>query len=65
VQRIRDTLAMALLVEDESENKRVLDQRERVVALKKKLAGPQSPGSCPLLAIAGMLVSKRRLDLRP
>jgi hypothetical protein len=56
---------MALLVEDESENKRVLDQRERVVALKKKLAGPQSPGSCPLLAIAGMLVSKRRLDLRP
>jgi pyruvate-ferredoxin/flavodoxin oxidoreductase len=55
---IGDELATALLAADQSKEKGIIEQRERVAVLKKKLAGSQAPGARTLLTMADMLVKK-------
>jgi pyruvate-ferredoxin/flavodoxin oxidoreductase len=56
--QIGDELATAIFNADQSKDKGILEQRERVAALKKQLAGMPSPEARTLLALADMLVKK-------
>jgi pyruvate-ferredoxin/flavodoxin oxidoreductase len=55
---IGDDLAVALLSADQSSEAEIFAQRERVKALKDKLAGNKSPAARDLLAVADELVRK-------
>jgi len=55
---IGDELAVAVLSADQSTEEGILTQRERVQALKQKLAGDNSPAARDLLAVADELVRK-------
>ena len=55
---IGDELAAGLLAADQSGEKGLAGQRDRVAALKAKLAGVQSSDAADLLAIADTLVKK-------
>jgi pyruvate-ferredoxin/flavodoxin oxidoreductase len=56
--RIGDDLATALLSADQSTEEGIFAQRERVKALKGKLANSTSAAACDLLAVADTLVKK-------
>ncbi|HUJ21139.1 MAG TPA: pyruvate:ferredoxin (flavodoxin) oxidoreductase [Bryobacteraceae bacterium] len=56
--QVGDDLARALLSADQSKEKGIFEQRERVAALKKKLAEATSPEAQALAAVADMLVKK-------
>jgi len=56
--QIGDDLACAIFNADQSKEKGIIEQRERVVALKKKLEAMPSADGKALLAIADMLVKK-------
>ncbi len=55
---IGDELATALLTADQTTEGGIIDQRDRVEILKKKLAGQKSVEAKHLLALADMLVKK-------
>ena len=55
---IGDDLTTALLTADQSSEGGIIDQRERVEILKKKLAGVKSMEARHLLSLADMLVKK-------
>ena len=55
---IGDDLAVGLLTADQSNEAGILAQRERVAALKQKLAGDKIAGATDLLSVADMLVKK-------
>ncbi|HSY13456.1 MAG TPA: thiamine pyrophosphate-dependent enzyme, partial [Verrucomicrobiae bacterium] len=55
---IGDELAVAILDADQSTEEGIFAQRDRVKALKDKLAGSKSPAAIDLLAIADTLVKK-------
>jgi len=56
--QIGDSLVNGLLLADQSDEAGIYDQRERVVALKAKLAGLTSPDAIQLLSLADQLVKK-------
>ena len=56
--QLGDDFATGLLLADQSDEAGIYDQRERVVALKQKLAGIDSPESKLLLPLADQLVKK-------
>jgi len=55
---IGDELASAIFNADQSKEKGIFEQRERVAALKKKLETMSSPDARALLALADVLVKK-------
>jgi pyruvate-ferredoxin/flavodoxin oxidoreductase len=55
---IGDALAVAILDADQTTEEGIFAQRERVKALKQKLAGDKSPAARDLLAVADELVRK-------
>ena len=55
---IGDQLAVEILSADQSSEEGIFAQRERVKALKEKLANDKSPAARDLLAVADMLVKK-------
>ena len=55
---IGDQLAVEILSADQSTEEGIFAQRERVKALKEKLANDKSPAARDLLAVADMLVKK-------
>ena len=55
---IGEELAVGLLSADQSTEPGIFAQRERVKALKEKLAGDKSPAARDLLAVADELVKK-------
>ena len=55
---VGDELAVGLLSADQSTEETIIAQRQRVKALKEKLAGNQSPAARDLLAVADELVKK-------
>jgi pyruvate-ferredoxin/flavodoxin oxidoreductase len=56
--QLGDDFATGLLLADQSDEAGIYDQRERVVALKQKLAGIDSPEAKLLLPLADQLVKK-------
>jgi pyruvate-ferredoxin/flavodoxin oxidoreductase len=56
--QIGDTLTEAILKADEKDEAGIFDQRERIAALKAKLAGVNSLEARALLTLADMLVKK-------
>ena len=56
--QIGDTLSQAILTADQKDEAGIFDQRERIAALKAKLAGVNSLESRALLTVADMLVKK-------
>ncbi len=56
--KIADDLAVAILTADQSTEEGIFAQRERVKALKQKLAEDESPAARDLLAVADELVRK-------
>jgi len=56
--QIGDNLVNELLLADQSDEAGIYEQRERVNALKKKLAGITSPEATQLLSLADQLVKK-------
>ncbi len=56
--KIGGTLADELLTADQSDEKGINDQRERVAALKAKLEGDKDPEAKQLLSLADVLVKK-------
>jgi pyruvate-ferredoxin/flavodoxin oxidoreductase len=56
--QIGDELAKAVLEADQKDEAGIYDQRERVAALKAKLAGIKTPEAQQLLGVADMLVKK-------
>ena len=56
--QLGDTFVTEILLADQSDETGIYDQRERVVALKQKLAGIDSPEAKLLLPLADQLVKK-------
>ena len=56
--QLGDDFAMQILFADQSDEAGIYDQRERVAALKDKLAAIQSPDAKRLLGVADQLVKK-------
>ncbi len=56
--QIGKTLTEAILKADQIDEAGIFEQRERIMALKAKLAGMNSPEARALLAVADMLVKK-------
>jgi pyruvate-ferredoxin/flavodoxin oxidoreductase len=56
--QLGDEFVTAILLADQSDEAGIYDQRDRIVALKQKLAGLDSPEAKSLLGVADQLVKK-------